>query len=80
MLRQMLGLRTGGAQMLLGRVREIPCAGTIIHIDLGAETPWEMDWNSDPFPSLMAPGSHDQGQTVKEGEQGSPLEETHSAG
>lgn len=45
-----------------------------------AETPWEMGWDSDPLLCVIASGSHDQGQTVEEGEQGSPLEEMHSAG
>lgn len=52
-----------------------PCACTAISLYLR-----EMDEDSDPFPCLMTPGSHDQGQTVKAGEQGSPLVETHFAG
>lgn len=44
---------------------EHPHAGTAVYLYLR-----EMDWDSDPFPCLMTPGSHNQGQTVKAGEQG----------
>lgn len=74
MLRQMLRLWTGGARMVLGRVA---CTFTFTQ-------EWrllrERGLGFRPPPLLDGSREQDQGQTVKVGEQGSPLEETHFAG